>query len=91
MLIGVVGILMVVLTIVGLEALYYKTTDQEGQVVGRDWPSAELVEARAAQQALLSGYRWIDREQGIVAIPVEQAAEIVVREQGARRAEEQER
>ena len=85
LLIGLVGIVLVALTIVGLEVLYYRTAEQASRILGADGPSAELTEMRAAQQQLLTGYRWVDREQGIVAIPVEQAAEIVVHEQGARR------
>lgn len=44
-------------------------------------PSADLAAFRAQEDALLTGYAWVDKEQGIVRIPVEEAMHIVV-EQG---------
>ena len=45
----------------------------------------ELVKAealRAKQEVLLTDYRLIDRQKGVVAIPIERAMETVVREGG---------
>lgn len=36
----------------------------------------------AAQQELLEGYRWIDRENGVVGLPIERAMEVVAAEKG---------
>ncbi len=38
-------------------------------------------ELRAAQRAELSRYRWLDRDAGVAAIPIERAMEIYEREQ----------
>jgi hypothetical protein len=38
---------------------------------------ALLGELRAAEDALLDGYGWIDREQGRVRIPIERAMQII--------------
>jgi len=40
---------------------------------------------REQQAKLLEGYRWIDREQGKVGLPVERAVELVVQRQGGGR------
>jgi hypothetical protein len=42
-------------------------------------PRAALLELRAAEQKLLEGYQWIDREKGIVRIPIERAMELTAR------------
>jgi hypothetical protein len=40
---------------------------------------------REGQQARLAeGYRWIDREQGVVGVPIERAIELVVERGGGR-------
>lgn len=42
--------------------------------------SSEKAAALTEQAAQLTGYRWVDRQEGIVAIPIERAMELVVRE-----------
>jgi hypothetical protein len=39
--------------------------------------SLDYQEMRAAEEAQLRSYRWVDRESGIVAIPIERAMEIL--------------
>lgn len=48
----------------------------------RGWTStpAETREAQAAQAARLGSYGWIDRQKGVVALPIERAMELVVTE-----------
>lgn len=43
-------------------------------------PRRNLEELRAAEERSLARYRWIDKEQGIVQIPVERAMELVAEE-----------
>lgn len=40
-------------------------------------PPAELSRVLAAQRARLTGYRWTDRSQGLIAIPIDRAMAIV--------------
>jgi hypothetical protein len=42
--------------------------------------TATLRETRADEHARLSTYRWIDRAQGVVAVPIERAIELVLEE-----------
>jgi hypothetical protein len=44
----------------------------------QDNPQQELQELRAQQKALLEGYAWVNKETGIVRIPIEDAMKIVV-------------
>ena len=46
--------------------------------------SNELRELRQAEETMLNSYAWIDRDRGIVRIPVERAMELLV-EEGERR------
>jgi hypothetical protein len=41
-------------------------------------PPAELDAILSAQRAKLSGYQWIDREKGIVSIPIDRAMQIII-------------
>ncbi len=76
-----VGVVWLIVLVVGLQALYYRMEQRAlaGKLGGG--PPRELRELWQAQQARLEGYRWVDREQGLVAIPIERAMELVMREQ----------
>ena len=41
-------------------------------------PSHDLAEIRAAEDAVLKGYGWVDRKAGVVRIPVDRAMELLV-------------
>ena len=41
-------------------------------------PEIELAAFRAQEDAILSSYAWVDKEQGVVRIPVEEAMRLVV-------------
>jgi hypothetical protein len=43
-------------------------------------PAASLVEQRRLETERLSGYRWVDRSAGVVAIPIERAMELLAAE-----------
>lgn len=40
-------------------------------------PPAELEAVLSAQRAKLSGYHWVDRDKGILSIPIERAMQII--------------
>ena len=78
--VGLVSVLAVVGSIVGIQALYnnFELSEQERKVV-----AIEAIDAKnllAEQEAKLNRAGWIDREKGIVAIPIDRAMELVVRE-----------
>lgn len=45
-------------------------------------PIADLEELRAAEAKRLQGYAWVDRDKGLVRIPIERAMEILVSRNG---------
>ena len=81
---GVLGSLVVVAIVIVLTALVFRTeqklVEQRVFAVKYDEGQAEL----ARQQAALHSYRWVDRKKGIVAIPIDRAIELTVREYTAR-------
>lgn len=80
---GVVGTLVVVLTIILLSAL--TSSVERAQERAKNYAAGvpELEQLNARQIQNIQRYRWIDRERGLVAIPIDEAIGLVVRE-GAR-------
>lgn len=82
-LIAVVSLVSAVLTfvvVVGLQALYYRFEAREFERKVVEGVPEELRSIRSEQNDVLNGYRWIDQEAGIVAIPIERAMDLMVRE-----------
>ncbi len=48
-------------------------------------PSLDIAEHREIERRLLTNYEWIDREEGVVRIPVSRAMELVVERGGSLR------
>ena len=48
-------------------------------------PGSALQEVRAHEEAMLTTYGWVDREKGVVRIPIERAVEKLLEERGAGR------
>lgn len=68
--------------VIALQGVFFHVKDSEmqGKVINR--VPAELIEMREEQLALLARYRWIDREAGIAAVPIDRAMELVVQGEG---------
>lgn len=77
--VGIVGALVLVMIIVGLQALYY---DVENEIVSEIYaePNLDVKLVRAQQLELLNSYGWVDREQGVVRIPIDRAMELLIAE-----------
>jgi hypothetical protein len=43
-------------------------------------PANDLARMRAAEDRALDGYRWIDKERGVVQLPVDRAMELLLKE-----------
>ena len=84
-LIVTIGVLFVVLTfvlIVLLQVYFYKAQANEYQARVIEPQSVELSGYLADQATELHGYAWIDREKGVVKIPIERAMELLVQAEG---------
>jgi hypothetical protein len=81
---GVVSVLIVVAVVVLISAWFHRAYQAEVDVKQILPPSQDLRKVTLDQQSELNRYGWIDEEQGVVAIPIERAMELVVRESAAR-------
>jgi hypothetical protein len=79
--IATVGIVLTFVIIVLLQVLYHRTEarEYERKIIAAE--PVELIELRQQQAGQLSGYGWVDREQGIASIPIEEAMKQVVDEE----------
>lgn len=79
-LIGFVGAIVIFAIIILLQVVYYAAAARQVQAKDVDQQYAALEDKLTNQQAKLSGYRWVDRNQGIIAVPIERAMELTVRD-----------
>jgi len=82
---GVVGALVVFLMILALQAWYYNVEQAEMYRKAVAPAAEELSRLTTAQQAQLNSYRMIDPSREIVAIPIDRAMALVVRDLAAGR------
>ena len=79
--VGIVASVAVFAIIVALQAWFAQAQRAEHQLKVVAPRSEELAGVVAEQQTQLHTYRWVDRQRGVVAIPIERAMELVAREQ----------
>ncbi len=80
---GIVGAVLVFAAIVWLQALFYRAEKAEVEKKTYSQAPEELSRIRAEQIEAMNSYRWVDRDSGVVAIPIERAMELVAREAAA--------
>ncbi len=83
--IGIVSVVLVYLSIAGMSAWFYRYEQAEiERKVFRD-RFESLVNLQVEQLERLNSYRWVDKEKGIIAIPIDRAMELTVRELSEKR------
>lgn len=78
-----IGVLLVILTfvlILLLQAWFFQAQGEEYDRKVTSQRSEELATLVAAQEETLHSYRWIDKDKGVVGIPIDRAMDIIVRE-----------
>lgn len=75
--VGIVGTLILILIVVGLQALFYHVEDDLYSQIYAE-PQLDVKMVKAQQLELLASYGWVDREKGVVRIPIDRAMEMVV-------------
>jgi hypothetical protein len=75
--VGIVGTILVIVVVVFVQGLYESQHRAEfGRKVVAEAP-AELRSLRAAQRTKLQAMGWVDKQNGIVAVPIERAMELL--------------
>ena len=77
---GLLGVILTIAAIMALQVLYYRYVTGVEASEKFSEPSAKLQKVLAEQEERLAEYRRIDAENGVVAIPIERAMELVVGE-----------
>lgn len=84
--VGLVGTVVLLAIVLFLQGLYNRAeTAVFERMAVRETPP-ELQRMRAEQLAALNGLRWVDEKAGVVAVPIDLAMELVVRDYRARAA-----
>jgi hypothetical protein len=78
----VFGVLLFVL-VVWLQSFYYRVENEELQSKVVAEAPEDLAKVRADEEAQLAGYRWVDQEHGVVAIPIDRAMDLLVKQLGS--------
>jgi hypothetical protein len=77
---GVIFTLILVFVFFWLRSYFYVVRNEISEKKIFELTNPKLTELRAAEEATLSSYGWIDKEKGIVRIPIQEAMEVLVRE-----------
>jgi uncharacterized protein YdgA (DUF945 family) len=70
---------------VALQAWFHGELAEEHARKVVEQPVVELEQQLETQRAALTDYRWVDREAGVVRLPIDRAIELVADEDGERR------
>ena len=73
--IGIIGAVLTLAIIVGLQALYNQVYQDELQRKVYGAVSDQLMQTRADQLATMNSYKWVDQEAGVAGIPIVVASE----------------
>ena len=78
--ISAVFVILVLLSVLLLEALFYRMEQDElARKLAFGANDAPVIE-QDQQRADMNGYRWLDQEKEIVQIPIDRAMELIARE-----------
>ena len=78
--VGIVGTLLVIIVVVFVQGLYESVNRAEFERKVVNEVPAELRSLRAAQQTRLHATGWVDKQNGIVAIPIDQAMKLLTQD-----------
>ena len=78
--VGGLFVVVFVLAVIALVGYFDRVATEEFEVKVVDQAAAAPRELRAQQLSRIREYRWVDRQAGTVAIPIERAMELIVEE-----------
>lgn len=81
-LVGIVGTIVLIALIVAGGALYDAAVRYEERetLYGAGGVAAEYTTLRSSQLTEIESYRWVDQQNGVVGLPIEQAMQLTVAE-----------
>ena len=79
---GVAGIVILAIMLIWLRSYFFMVRNETIQTNYLSAPNPKIDELHAHEQQALNSYGWVDRQKGIVHIPIDQAMELMVRDAG---------
>jgi len=80
--VGVISGILIIVTIIGVQAWYQSEEDAEASAKADEYPNQTLIDLKAGQTQRISDYRWVDQKNNVVAIPIDKAMDVFVQTQG---------
>lgn len=84
----IASLLLLATIVIGMQAVFFYAQNRELQVKVIDPPNWEIENLIAQQLANIQSYRWIDRKNDIVAIPIDRAVELTITRMNQQRDQE---
>lgn len=82
--VSLVTVIFVMLTVVGTQAFFRFEQEKEARVKIIEAPNDALDRLNNQQLAEIQQYRWVDRENGLAAIPIDRAMAIYAKEESGK-------
>lgn len=79
--VGAVGGVLLFVIVIGVQA-WFMNQEQREAAQYQDRPVMAVENLRLEQEMKINGYRWVDREKQIVAIPIDEAIKVVAANNG---------
>jgi hypothetical protein len=80
LLVGAVGMILLMVIVLLVEVLFHRTSEAEIHRKVISEQPLELRQVQAEQLEQLSGYRWVSEPEGVAAIPIDRAIDLVIEE-----------
>lgn len=79
---GLISLLFLGVVVIALHAWYLSAEQAEVQLKSADAPVLALETLKLDQKERINSYRWVDRDKQIVAIPIDQAMNLLIQNRG---------
>jgi hypothetical protein len=80
--IGIVSGIFLLVIVIGMQAWYQSEENNELAAKQDEFPNQTLIDLKAGQTAKITQYRWMDKANNVVAIPIDKAMDILVQTDG---------
>jgi hypothetical protein len=80
--IGIVAGILIIVIIIGLQGWYQSQENDEMAFKAELFKNADLIDLKAAQTDNISHYRWVDKQNNVVSIPIDRAMQVMIETNG---------
>jgi hypothetical protein len=80
--IGIVSGIMLLVIVIGTQAWFQNEEQSEIATKALEFPHQGLIDLQSGQRANINSYRWVDQKNGVVAIPIGRAMDVMLQTNG---------